>query len=60
MVSGQIANALHSEFANYLTYTGSTIFVTILVVLSIIYLVVPPREWRWIKSSVVDGGKKIA
>jgi hypothetical protein len=119
MVSVDIANAIHSEFANYLTYMGSTIFTAILavialcnypasrrflkwlaaiillitlylgvmaygdslyhgfwwvesvtgspvfwlylvlVILSATYLIVPQRAWRWMKSSVVRGWKRV-
>jgi len=53
MVSVDIANAIHSEFANYLTYTGSTIFATILIGIALRYYPASRRFLKWFAAVIL-------
>ena len=53
MVSVEIANALHSEFANYLTYTGSTLFVTTLAGIALCNYPASRRFLKWLAAIIL-------
>jgi hypothetical protein len=53
MVSVDIANAIHSEFANYLTYTGSTIFTAILAVIALCNYPASRRFLKWLAAIIL-------
>ncbi len=53
MVSVEIANALHSEFANYLTYTGSTLFVTTLAGIALSNYPASRRFLKWLAAVIL-------
>lgn len=53
MVSVDIANAIHSEFANYLTYMGSTIFTTILAVIALCNYPASRRFLKWLAAIIL-------
>ena len=53
MVSVDIANAIHSEFANYLTYMGSTIFTAILAVIALCNYPASRRFLKWLAAIIL-------
>jgi len=52
-VSVDIAFPLHNEFANYLTYTGSTIFTTILAVIALCNYPASRRFLKWLAAIIL-------
>jgi hypothetical protein len=53
MVSVDITYATHGEFANYLTYTGSTIFTTILAVIALCNYPASRRFLKWLAAIIL-------
>jgi len=53
MVSVEIANALHSKFANYLRYTGSTLFVTALAGIALCNYPASRRFLKWLAGIIL-------
>jgi hypothetical protein len=53
MVSVEISNAIHSEFANYLTYTGSTLFATTLAGIALCYYPASSRFLKWLAAIIL-------
>lgn len=53
MVSVEISDAMHSEFANHLTYAGSTIFAAILAVVSLCNYSAARHFLKWLAATIL-------